>query len=216
MKKINENTLRVILGAKDLEERGITMLDLLGNQGQIERFFHQILEEVDEEKMFAQSDAVTFQVMPNMNGLELLISKAGSPSEILQSTPKTLEKSLSRAEILQGLDDMSQKDGVSSSDEESDEPDLSRVYLFKDFDQLINLAKELKVTGISSSLRTYQGYYFLELAFLDENFTELMPDDAWVIANEFGVEVDEHYLQIRNQAKVLFEQDALENIRYYF
>ena len=47
MENINENTIRVLIENSDLEERGITFLDLLGNQKQIESFFYSILEEVD-------------------------------------------------------------------------------------------------------------------------------------------------------------------------
>lgn len=39
VKKINENTIRVLLENQDLTERGITVLDLLGNQEKIEEFF---------------------------------------------------------------------------------------------------------------------------------------------------------------------------------
>lgn len=75
MERINENTIRVVIGNDDLTERGITVLDLLGNHKQIEGFFYSILEEVDVDHQFQDNDAVTFQVLPNRNGLELFISK---------------------------------------------------------------------------------------------------------------------------------------------
>ena len=52
MERINENTIRVLIENEDLEERGITFLDLLGNHKQIEEFFHSILEEVDIDEQF--------------------------------------------------------------------------------------------------------------------------------------------------------------------
>ena len=39
MEKINENTMRVTLGKEDLAERGISILDLIGNQHDVEDFF---------------------------------------------------------------------------------------------------------------------------------------------------------------------------------
>lgn len=77
MEHINENTIRVLIENADLEERGVTFLDLLGNHKQIENFFYSILEEVDVDEQFHESDAITFQVLPNGNGLELFISKGG-------------------------------------------------------------------------------------------------------------------------------------------
>ncbi|WP_373750214.1 adaptor protein MecA, partial [Jeotgalibaca porci] len=70
MENINENTIRVVIESSDLEERGITFLDLLGNQKQIESFFYSILEEVDVENQFLETDAITFQVLPKGSGLE--------------------------------------------------------------------------------------------------------------------------------------------------
>ena len=75
MEKVNENTIRVLLGTEDLTDRGITVLDLLGNQKEIENFFFSILEEVDKDHEFRDNDAVTFQLIPNQNGLELFITK---------------------------------------------------------------------------------------------------------------------------------------------
>ena len=83
MEHINENTIRVLIENADLEERGITFLDLLGNHKQIENFFYSILEEVDVDEQFHESDAITFQVLPNGNGLELFISKGGALSDQL-------------------------------------------------------------------------------------------------------------------------------------
>lgn len=75
MERINENTIRVLIGNDDLQARGITVLDLLGNHKQIENFFYSVLEEVDTDHQFQDTDSVTFQVLPTRNGLELFISK---------------------------------------------------------------------------------------------------------------------------------------------
>ncbi|NKN30549.1 adaptor protein MecA [Weissella cibaria] len=75
MERINEDTIRVVVTNDDLAERSISVIDLLGNQEEIERFFYNILEEVDVEHDFENNEAVTFQVLPNRNGLELFISK---------------------------------------------------------------------------------------------------------------------------------------------
>lgn len=73
--RINENTIRVSLASEDLEERGISIIDLISKQDTIEAFFYEILEEVDTDHDFEENEQVTFQVMPNRGGLELFISK---------------------------------------------------------------------------------------------------------------------------------------------
>ena len=76
MEHINKNTIRVLINNDDLNARGITILDLLGDHQQIEDFFYSILREVDTDHQFQNNDSVTFQVMPTENGLELFISKS--------------------------------------------------------------------------------------------------------------------------------------------
>lgn len=76
MEHINDDLIKVLIGVEDLEERGIDFLDLIGDQSRIEKFFYSILEEVDVDQAFYDSEAVTFQVIPSAEGLELYISRA--------------------------------------------------------------------------------------------------------------------------------------------
>lgn len=73
--KINENTMRVILTKEDLAERDISIIDLIGNQKDVEEFFYGILDEVDTEHEFRNHGAVTFQLVPSGDGVELFITK---------------------------------------------------------------------------------------------------------------------------------------------
>ena len=75
--RIDENTIKVYLEQKDLEERGVSILDLIGKRDKIENFFYSILDEVDTDKTFSNNDAITFQVMPesDSSGLVLIINK---------------------------------------------------------------------------------------------------------------------------------------------
>ena len=76
--RLDDDTLQVIISQDDLDARGITMLDLRGDQHQIQEFFYQILEEVDTENQFKDNDSVTFQVLQSPSGIELIISKNNS------------------------------------------------------------------------------------------------------------------------------------------
>lgn len=91
MEKINDNTIRVLLANEDLTERRITVLDLLGNHKDIESFFYEILEEVDKNHEFRDTEAVTFQVMPDRNGLELFITKI-NPEELSEEAREFVTK----------------------------------------------------------------------------------------------------------------------------
>src|SRR5574344_134470 len=76
MERINENLIKVYIDVEDLEERGINFLDLISDQKSFEKFFYSILEEVDVERQFYDSEAITFQVTPSNDGIELYISRS--------------------------------------------------------------------------------------------------------------------------------------------
>ena len=70
---INENTIRVRIDKEELARRGLKVLDLLGDKDKIQQFFYSILAEVDTDHTFNKGVPVTFQVMPNNVGLDLMI-----------------------------------------------------------------------------------------------------------------------------------------------
>lgn len=190
--RINQNTLRVRMDAAELKKRGITMLDLLGNKSDIQKFFYSILEEVDKDHLFAGTDAVTFQVMPNGNGLELLISKVGA-SNMQPASP------------------------APSNQQSTIVKDNRRVYRLNSIDAAAALAESLKVSDLAASLYKQGGIYYMELAFLDDNYEEMQPQDAWAIANEFGEGMtNQEFVSIKRNAKCLLPQDALASLRSYF
>ena len=83
MERINDNTIRVMIENSDLQERGISIMELLGNHDKIESFFYSILSEVDINHDFNEEDQVTFQILPNRNGLELFISRLDEEHQVV-------------------------------------------------------------------------------------------------------------------------------------
>lgn len=76
MERINDDLIKVFINVEDLEERGIDFIELISDQRNVEKFFYSILEEVDVEKTFYDSEAITFQVIPSSDGIELYISRS--------------------------------------------------------------------------------------------------------------------------------------------
>lgn len=104
MERINDDTIRVVVTNDDLAERNISIVDLLGNQDKIEEFFYSILEEIDIEGDFENNEAVTFQVLPNKNGLELFISKNIDDKSVMEGM---LNSVLGKRDISDAEDDVS-------------------------------------------------------------------------------------------------------------
>ena len=140
---INEDTIRVKIDNEDLLERGVTFLDLLGNQQQIEQFFHSILDEVDIDDSFKDSDALTFQVMPKNNGMELFITKgAQMTDDLIEYLDDTVMKELEATQ--------QKKIKVADSDEEESLEEF--VLMFDNIEQAIMLAQDIDLEYLEATL----------------------------------------------------------------
>ncbi len=240
MERINEDTIRVLIGNDDLNERGIRVLDLLGNHKQIESFFYSILEEVDVDHQFQDNDAVTFQVLPNRNGLELFISKnsenlqdtiAKATQSPNQSDEETTQDDVSdylkRKLIQTDTDNNDQTQGVQSNPtkdtndldpyiDDPDTPTKEYVLQFDSFEDVISLAQMFRPEGLASNLFKYRDKYYMELVFfVDQSSTGTIKDDVSVAleyANLSKVTAD---VLLEHGEKVM-SNAALETMRHYF
>lgn len=216
MEHINENTIRVVIENSDLERRGITFLDLLGNQKHIENFFYSILEEVDVEEEFQESDAVTFQVMPNKNGLELYISKGSNlRDDILDSHDNQVDFGLSDLDELYQNKYRQYKNGSSNNEEETDE---AYVLAFESFEDVIMLSDKYDIGYKGTTLYQYKDYYYIVFNQTqpDEGLGLYTAEEERAIALEYGEKSSVSESVLAEHGNVVVENKALETIHYYF
>ncbi|SDQ50993.1 adaptor protein MecA [Carnobacterium viridans] len=220
MEHINENTIRVLIENADLEERGVTFLDLLGNHKQIENFFYSILEEVDVDEQFHESDAITFQVLPNGNGLELFISKGGPLNDQLDFS--SASENLNSDEFSQYIKKQMVQN-LEKSETEIDETvnhiedEIKEVVLrFNQFEDMIELSKMMHVDKARSNLFLYKECYYLNLVFFVNEMTERSADEEIALALEFAEKTTVTQGVLEEHGKILMEKNALELTRYYF
>ncbi|MFO8069058.1 MAG: adaptor protein MecA [Alkalibacterium sp.] len=207
---INDDTIRVVIENTDLEERGITFLDLLGNQKQIEKFFYSILEEVDIDEEFQESEAVTFQVMPNNNGLELFISKGTNFKEEVDSLD-TLKEQIDD-NINQNEESLDEIDEYTKGDNTTKKV----VIALESFEQMISLSKSLFLESGMSTLYSYKNRYYLHLTFFVDEMVEKTSDEEIAIALEFGNKTNTTPEVLNEYAEKIMEKNALELTRYHF
>lgn len=239
VEKINANTLRVSMTREDLANRGLRILDLLGNKNRVQDFFMSVLKEVDKDNSFTTGEPVTFQVMPNDGGIDLLITKLKDSPDMQDSIRKMFGQDYDDTDYSKKLDDErpffdlnpdddinTEMDPVIMHDLEIDDKTDSEsywnfqknhCYRFDDIDNVAALADALKVSDLASSVYYYDGKFYLELAFMDENYAEIKPADAWAIANEFGYQVSKDNMQdAKERGKCVLRQDALGYLRRNF
>lgn len=186
MERINDNLIKVTIDSQDLVERDINFLDLIGSQHEIEAFFRSVLDEVDVDNQFKDSDAVTFQVIPTSNGLELFISREDEDaSQMMPDDPREYFDRLLKSTL--GLtDEMIQKESKERSksnltdqmdqqkpsfqieDEAFEENEDSyafeeEVLHFNSLEDFISMARNISHDGLITSLYTLRGEYFMIL-----------------------------------------------------
>ena len=231
---INENTIRVRINKNELAHRGLKVLDLLGDKQKIQQFFYSILSEVDTDHTFTQGVPVTFQVMPNNGGLDLMITKikpddADNLRQMIEPMNSETNQTQAEPDSRRSFFDLDPKDDVNTELDPIKEEKLEssnqenavniqywkfqnhHSYSFDELGNLVELADSLKVSDLASSLYYLRGKYYLKLAFLDENYAELKPADAWAIANEYGIKIDDEEMKtVKETGKCLLNRDALD------
>ncbi|EYT96994.1 adaptor protein MecA [Enterococcus mundtii] len=213
MEHINENTIRVMIGHDDLEERGVSFLDLLGNHREIENFFYSILEEVDIEEEFQSSEAVTFQVLPKGDGLELFISKNMPDEEIGQNNESTLN-SADVSEFLQGQ--MLTNEEESDLTESTTASEQRAIFVFNDFEQVIQLANDVQLESAWTDLYQLEERYYLVVHFWMENLNQIDVENQYARILEFAEKSTRTAEALNEYGQQLMERNALERIKFYF
>lgn len=211
MEHINENTIRVLIKSEDLAARGITFLDLLGNHNEIENFFYSILEEVDIDEEFKGSEAVTFQVLPKGDGLELFISK-NLPPEGMENFDDMSDGSTG------DITDMLKKHVASQLQETESQPELGNRFIFElnSFEAMVQLASEVYLDSVTTNLYQMNDRYYLEVQFMDNDTTDIEVENALAYLMEFANRTQVTSEVLAEYGKIIMEHDALELTRYYF
>ncbi len=244
MERINDDTIRVLVTNDDLADRSISVIDLLGNQEEIEKFFRSILEEVDVDNDFAENEAVTFQVLPNRNGLELFISKNVENNNLMTDMMENIMGDRDNVESKDDVTDtlLEQLLGHDTSDDQPKRPrqkagnrvndatsvtggpenvvekTISPVILkFADFEMVIQLVQALrgKLVFDDSMLIEYHSEYFVELT-LDTTLPKDELINITAIAREFGTLTPVAAEVLAEHGRVIFANAAIESVLKYF
>ncbi len=237
MEHINENTVLIRVANQDLIDRGVSLVDLFTNPTRVEPFFHGLLEELDLLDFFNESEALTFQVMPNSEGLEIYVSES---MQLKPTTDTSLENSEISDNVMKQLSEFFDENGVNvqelvensikemkESSEEDDEEtgeeyelendelakDIEKTLVFNEFEDFISLSKQLKNETLESSLCEYNDRYFLSIKISKNNPRKKA---ILAISLEYGEQSHIGKLVLQEYGNVVMPHSALETARNFF
>ncbi|MFC4760238.1 adaptor protein MecA [Fructobacillus durionis] len=231
MERINDNTIRVMVENDDLKDRGTSVRDLLSDRNKIESFFYNILSELDTDQDFADNDKVSFQVLPNQNGLELFISRLDD-EEALGSLLSTLSQREENeaanqeqaSDSMSPIDDLSfeQKQALQESDQTQENAvsvsSAGRIDVveLKDFEDLLSLVALLNDFEGNSSAYQYKNKYYLSIdsRFLNLSASELNSFFATLI--EYGRFAKQSDSFLSEHGDLLFRGKAIQSLNKIF
>lgn len=219
MERINEDVIKVFINMDDLEERGIDMIDLISDQRRVEKFFYSILEEVDVDRTFYESDAITFQVIPSSDGIELYISRSNIDDmdhffnqEIMRRMRERKEQindksphSASEEKIDDKLENIIR---TASMNKDDDLAYSSGVVRFLDIEDFIRFAREERDSDVKGDLYMMLDHYFFVFN-EDDKIQSDQVDYAYGRMLEFGnaypttINVLEEYGQLLRQGDAI-------------
>ena len=217
MERINDDTILVRIENEDLQERGTSVSELLANPTEIEEFFHSILVEMDVIDQFEDSEGMSFQVMPNPEGIELYVTKyvekkdtEADSERFVRNLVDTIQHSLGHR---MGKPKKEKKVEAPVEKEKTLEP-LDCTVFFDSFEDFVQLAKMYPYNVQKSSLYRYSNYYFLHVyqdVFGGEDFTA---DVA--LLREFGEFSRVSWEVVQEYGEVMIKEKAIESAKKYF
>ena len=175
MERINDDTFLLRIENQDLIDRGTSIPELLGNPGEIEGFFHSILEEMGVLHQFEDSDGLSFQIMPNADGLELYVTRIvdmgdeSTDERMVRNIVDTIQHSLTDRIGKKRKDKkedgkLSPKPVINTEDKSSTLKPIDVTVVFEDFEDFVSMAKEASGEFDQSVLYRYSGHYFLHVS----------------------------------------------------
>ena len=217
MERINDDTILVRIENEDLQERGTSVSELLANPTEIEEFFHSILVEMDVIDQFEDSEGMSFQVMPNPEGIELYVTKYVEKKDIeadserfVRNLVDTIQHSLGHR---MGKPKKEKKVEAPVEKEKKLEP-LDCTVFFDSFEDFVQLAKMYPYNVQKSSLYRYSNYYFLHVyqdVFGGEDFTADL-----ALLREFGEFSRVSWEVVQEYGEVMIKEKAIETTKKYF
>ena len=217
MERINDDTILVRIENEDLQERGTSVSELLANPTEIEEFFHSILVEMDVIDQFEDSEGMSFQVMPNPEGIELYVTKYVEKKDIeadserfVRNIVDTIQHSLGHR---MGKPKKEKKVEAPVEKEKILEP-LDCTVFFDSFEDFVQLAKMYPYNVQKSSLYRYSNYYFLHVyqdVIGEEDFTADL-----ALLREFGEFSRVSWEVVQEYGEVMIKEKAIETAKKYF
>lgn len=213
IERINENTIKLVISYKDIEERGFTKDEIWYNRDKGEELFWVMMDEVNDDQ-FEINGPLWIQVVAKDVGLELTVTIVTNPTEMLGAGMEDLQAKGNQFSNLFDVEPFNPN--IPDFIEEEDVLVDEIVFEFKNFDDLIPLAKSAPEDfDLINELFEYEGKYYLYVDLHEIQDVEDQQDTISPIL-EYADESSKTIHVIREYGKLIMEGDCFRITREYF
>lgn len=210
IERVNENTLKLFITYRDIEDRGYSREEIWYNRAKGEELFWDVITEVNTDDYFELDGPIWIHINASDVGLEVIVTRASFNPETDIST------------MFQSMEDASDKmqemDGqfVETLEREQEEQFINNGrYVFRDIDELIPVAKRLAHLDMETSLYQFENKYYLYVS-IDSSDSEYNGGNIHAVIKEYiqPSKITIHRLQ--EYGKVIMDKNCFETINEFF
>ncbi|MED3623123.1 adaptor protein MecA [Neobacillus thermocopriae] len=219
IERINENTVKFYISYVDIEERGFDREEIWYNRERSEELFWEMMDEVHAEEEFMVEGPLWIQVQALDKGLEVLVTKAqlskdGQKFEL--PIPGDNFKDSPVEDKIEELLEQHYHSNLNDEDVLFEYDNLDFVIAFKDFEDVIHLAKRPGLDELVTKLYYFEDNYYLLAEFPEELFGEDEVDDILSVLLEYGDETQVTIHRIQEYGKEIISNNVFVELRKYF
>ncbi len=165
IERVNENTLKLFITYRDIEDRGYTREEIWYNRAKGEELFWEVMNEVNTDDYFELEGPIWIHINASEVGLEVVVTRASyNPESDISSMFQPMEDMNDSSSEPMNID-QSLLDAFEN--EQNEASTLNSRYVFKDIDDVIPVAKRLVNRGLETSLYRFENKYYLIVNFED-------------------------------------------------
>ncbi|UZH07458.1 adaptor protein MecA [Heyndrickxia coagulans] len=174
IERINENTVKFYISYVDIEKRGFNREEIWYDRERSEELFWEMMDEIHtDDDVFDPEGPLWIQVQALEKGLEVLVTKAQLSKDGQRFELPIPDEKLKELPIGDQLEEFFSENFQTPMQQVFTDGDpLEQVLYFKDFEDLLALAKNVRMEDVSTKLYALEGKYYLYVRFPEEETEE--------------------------------------------
>ncbi|KYC68258.1 MAG: adaptor protein MecA [Heyndrickxia faecalis] len=174
IERINENTVKFYISYVDIEKRGFNREEIWYDRERSEELFWEMMDEIHtDDDVFDPEGPLWIQVQALEKGLEVLVTKAQLSKDGQRFELPIPDEKLKELPIGDQLEEFFSENFQTPMQQVFTDGDpLEQVLYFRDFEDLLALAKNVRMEDVSTKLYAFEGKYYLYVRFPEEETEE--------------------------------------------